>query len=376
MATNLQLQSSVANFQSKVLPLIFKDTEQRQNIENNHFFEKFVALDRQLIVNALGDIGHNVVEYLSKTDLNHPDLNIVFTQRLCKWWDQIIEAYKACNNLNLIQNHLKTLLPFDLKGEIDQFKRVAKSQTCIRLVNGAFERNSLRSLKTDRIIDLAQFYKKGLSAFNSSVSSFDIYMRWSEEGQNQIRKAKDKAEKYSKIGCDFLKTEIVNSLQGFEVAMQDNFYGFARLPMASAAVILAKFHSFKSHQTDRDIDYGHFRIMIPASLFAAYDHLIFGKYGVPLGYGYKADLLLSPRVYPIHEFIQSEKTNKVIQHLEALPELNGKPAFDHYAVLVPTVATSEKYQADFDRMMVSEKFVFPILLGERDGKGYFICFWE
>ena len=60
-----------------------------------------------------------------------------------------------------------------------------------------------------------------------------------------------------------------------------------------------------------------------------------------------------------------------MQHLEAFPELGGKPVFDHFLVVVPGLDGDMAHEKE----LISEGRIIPVLLGERDGKCYFISYW-
>ena len=83
---------------------------------------------------------------------------------------------------------------------------------------------------------------------------------------------------------------------------------------------------------------------------------------------------------------------KIVDTLESFPEANGKPVFDHFGVIVPSVIYSESCFRDsiglirkiddmqelsvlLDRSLVKTKSVIPVLIGERDNKCYFISLW-
>jgi hypothetical protein len=101
-----------------------------------------------------------------------------------------------------------------------------------------------------------------------------------------------------------------------------------------------------------------------------------------------------PKVYPFHELkeIASPEVMHTINMLEKFPEANDKPIFDHFGVIVPTIAYKNKmfnnengilqdYEnledatRDLDKIFIKKKFFYPIIVGEKDGKCFFICYW-
>jgi hypothetical protein len=107
-----------------------------------------------------------------------------------------------------------------------------------------------------------------------------------------------------------------------------------------------------------------------------------------------------PRVYPLHELsdIITEDIQKTISLLEAFPDAGGKPIFDHFGVIVPGVAFPVEGDGPFsffdergmlhtytfrhealkvlDTILIKNGYFYPIIVGERDGKCYFICYWK
>ena len=91
-----------------------------------------------------------------------------------------------------------------------------------------------------------------------------------------------------------------------------------------------------------------------------------------------------PVVLPLHEVAEKpEKIVEVINRLESFPEAANKPIFDHYIVLVPAFAVVDlgrhgeiKSQDTPDYWQLIKKGeCVPLLIGEKDGKCYFICYF-
>ena len=89
----------------------------------------------------------------------------------------------------------------------------------------------------------------------------------------------------------------------------------------------------------------------------------------------------------------SSKVKKVVDHLENFPEIGGRSLFDHYRVIAPSFEYRSPYRiADIDGKSLSfmsygevrkaldiiflkNHLSASILLGEKDGEFYFICYW-
>ena len=113
-----------------------------------------------------------------------------------------------------------------------------------------------------------------------------------------------------------------------------------------------------------------------------------------------ASYFYEPKVYPFHELkdVASDEVNSVIKFLEHFPEANNKPIFDHFGVIVPSVnfptcssnnmfsirdengiiqSYSLRYEAikSLDLILIKGKYFSPILVGEREGKCYFLSYF-
>ena len=122
----------------------------------------------------------------------------------------------------------------------------------------------------------------------------------------------------------------------------------------------------------------------------------FGDYDFMLGSNIE-EIDYGPRLYPIYDFedIMPEDVKSVIKLLDKYPECNGYPIFDNFWVLVPGVAYPENCQSSFydetgmirdfnsmedaykalDKIFLKGQHVVGAVLGEVDGKLYFISYW-
>jgi hypothetical protein len=106
-----------------------------------------------------------------------------------------------------------------------------------------------------------------------------------------------------------------------------------------------------------------------------------------------------PRVYPLHEFsdILSSNIEKTIELLENFPDAGNKPIFDHFGIIVPGVSYPAPKQILYrfldesksvqsyvvredalkalDKILIKGQYLYAILVGEKDGKCYFISYF-
>ncbi len=183
-------------------------------------------------------------------------------------------------------------------------------------------------------IDLRGFFRKGPEAWRSMPANFVMYTRYSTSHLQEVKKAEKKIVRYKELGCDQMCEQIEEAINCFKSLLEDAYFGFHRITMSNVAVILAKMHGFVHTNKPTDT-----RL-------------------------YKDNKDYSAIAYPLHEVSEvPERAQKLIDHLEEFPEANHKAAFDHYVVVIPSYKDSE---------MESR---IPVLLGERDGKCHFLCYW-
>jgi hypothetical protein len=183
---------------------------------------------------------------------------------------------------------------------------------------------------------MVSFYNNPKTIWNNTLSSFRLYSRNNESYKKNINLAKEKAERYRILGCNFLSQNILDYVSNIENLMQDTHQGYHRISITNAALILAKINKFKLNE-------------------------IKNKFIISI-----KDKIYSPKLYPIHyvEEIRTDRMNVFLEQLESF--------FDHFMVLVPSV---KRYSKRKDFQYINEKYIVPILLAEKNKKCYFISYW-
>jgi hypothetical protein len=126
--------------------------------------------------------------------------------------------------------------------------------------------------------------------------------------------------------------------------MNDAYQGFHRISLKNAAIILSKINGFKLKNNE-------------------YADKFIRKYVICINKN-----IYNPKIYPIRYFSDS-----ITDHIKNLIcDLEKIPLFDYYMVMVPSTDNSDENK---DIIAVKNKNIIPILLGEKDGKCYFISYW-
>lgn len=378
--------------------------------------------DDEVVDMSLGKVGRWLKSFAQEVDFGHPDLSTVFDGALSDERDfsqHCIELlslaeYARTNQMTRIVPLLGQVVTKDKldRGIAKKIESPLSSRLHVRLLKDAPAREEIRSLKRMQTIDLAAVYRKGEDAWRAQPEDFRRFLRFDTAYQEEIQKAEKKAKRYSDLGCSSLAEEIMKAVETFREHMEQAYYGFNRITMTNAAVILAKSLCYVYNpQTIYSLaDDSAGKIVVPRKFFGKYN---FDQEFNPLEYEplvpsldgtpvycqrYAPPLAYEPRVYPLHQFMDIAPPDVVnmIQTLEAFPDAGGKPIFDHFGVIVPGVALPDPSAISFldesgqvkifgcrdeamrelDRTLTKGGYFHPIVVGERDGKCYFICYFS
>lgn len=272
-------------------------------------------------------------------------------------------------------------------GKQPEFKRIGNPRIngqYIRFLGSRADRDDLRKNKIVHTVELSSFYKKSNWSWSAQPSDFSLYKRFDNSYQKELKKVRQKAEQYLQLGCKELYEGIAETIIDTEAVFNDSYLGFHRITMTNASVIAAKLHGYACHKLEINNSNPNQKTFISASL-NSFPNFPLVKYTVysPNSFMYK------PRVYPYYEMqaVAPPQVTNLIEHLEDCAYLNGA-AFDHYMVLIPSIdycketidIASENNQdievvKYLDMELIRKEHLVPILLGERDGKCYFLSYW-
>lgn len=388
---------------------------------------KIVEADSDLLDITLGSLGQKLQLFARNVDFQHPEITSIFDGLIA---DDQTFAQECLELLTLGQfakeNHLHRIIPH--LGRVVTKESISKNvlrkidtpqnnRMHVRLLADPDERLEIRMTKRMQVIDLQGVYKKGEEMWNAQPDTFKKFLRFDTAYQDDILVAEKKAVRYEELGCISLASEVKKSIAMFREHMEQAYYGFNRITMTSVAIILAKSLGYKFIPAS-DIThaaYGTFRkeakITVPQKFFGKFNfdpesnftfqthisHLI----GSPI-FTQKpsVDYDFEPRVYPLHELydIATQNVKDTIAILEAFPDAGNKPIFDHFGVIVPGInfpffkenlytyldengivhsyKNKEEASKSLDRTLIKGKHFHPIIVGERDGKCYFICYFS
>ena len=82
--------------------------------------------------------------------------------------------------------------------------------------------------------------------FNSHPNNFYNFLRFDKSLENEVKNMEIKAKRYEDLGCSFLANEITNNLQSYHEYVRQNYFGFNRITMSAASLILSRNFNYKS----------------------------------------------------------------------------------------------------------------------------------
>lgn len=383
--------------------------------------------DDEILQFSLGKIGKKLKMFAEGVDFTHPDLPNVFdgfltdNQEFAQECIELISLarYARQEGLNRIiplmgDKIVGGSLPKNVLKKIDIPQN---NRMNVRLLKNKEDRDSIRLTKRPQTIDLTGVYKKGEDFWNAQPDNFQRFVRFDVAYQEELKKAERKVQRYEELGCKSLAEEVKKSVQTFREHMEQSYYGFNRITMMSAAVIMAKSLGF-SYQPPQEILSSNYligsnegKILVQRKFFGKYNFdpeqtLEFSHYvsmvaGSPIFTPKLMDpFRYEPRVYPLHEFssIAPEEVKNTVALLEAFPDANGKPIFDHFCLIVPGVAfpaaveslayafldekgtlqtfpSREEAVKALDMTLIKGNYLHAIMVGEKDGRCYFISYF-
>ena len=346
----------ILNHQKLLFNLIF---DNNLKLPTTHtLLESIVGLSDGIIEIILGEVGFTLRKFAASVDLEHPDLFEIlgpYTPIL----DSAIQLsnYLEEHSYPPLQREFPRLLPSSIRDELEVLEN---PQQLIRLLKSKEDRELLRRNKKPSSVQFGNTTKKGDTVFNNQPRNFDLFTRHSAAYLEECKKVEKKADRYKQLGCESLYQEMLKGIEEYQNQFCDSHYGFHKITMTSAALILAKLHEYVCSELTVDNWEINKKTLEGIQIYC-------------------------PIIMPVHDAqYQPESVMAVIDHLESFPDAAGKPIFDHYLILTPSFArvnidkrgnTSVKATPNYWDLIKNNECV-PILLGECNGKCYFICYYS
>jgi hypothetical protein len=358
----------------------------------------FVNLPEATVVEVFGESGQSLYRLISQMDVDHPDLEFSIQEKLFNGETPTMFASIVGLSALAVKHQKESLLgPLNCLKFLPDGAKEINTKSFIRFLADPARREEQRRLKKPQVIDMSTVSRKGEEIWNSQPDSFESLIRYEDAYKSEIAAAKLRANRFASLGCVALHAEVMKTVDAFESQVVDSYMGFNRLTFNAASVILAKWHGYN---------------LVPPFVLAdfpterSYKVVVDPKYFKDLGFDFfcrpdESDIPwpYSPRVYPISEMEPLPlDVKEIIDLCENYSGFNGKPLFDHYAVMVPgidypplreghyslrtnggvLVTYENQNEARFalDKLMLSCGVFSAVVMGERDGKCYCLSVWS
>jgi len=356
---------------------------------------------------SLGQFGKKIKLFLNSVDIDHPDMPNCYDGffrddgEFASFFSELVAHARlsAKTNNSMVRGYIGE---FAEKHIIDRHKAaihmdVPENNRCnVRLVRDKSLRGNIRSKKKMQIIDLDSVYKKGVGFYMSHPDNFLSHMRFDLSLESEISKLEVKAKRYMEMGCSSMADEINSSVDCYREYTKQTYFGFNRITMSAASIILAKSLGYEV-KVDRCPLSGAetYAIRVGSGYFGGYCFDPSNAENIS-----DRHYLYEPKIYPIDDFsdIMTDGVRRTIDLLEKFHDAGKKPIFDFFGVIVPSIRFPSvphegSYSflnkdgflsthchlgdcvSDFNRSLVKNNFFKPIIVAEKDHKCYFITYW-
>jgi len=292
--------------------------------------------------------------------------------------------------------------------------RVAIFKPPTRTLRTAEARRLARSKKTAKEVGLKEWLEKA-KHWHDHPSSFVQFARLNDSHRETVALNEKKAAKMD----DLLMTSLAGSFRKRNEIianfLNERYCGFTKLRMIDTAIVLAKVHGAIFKEDYRSVSYPR-RVFDQCPFWLEPNTVYLAKNKAPDGDQNKEHRVTveacmipdifayRPRAYPLHEFTAKmpEHVQEVVKAVEDHQDMLGKALFDQFWVIVPGVAlapemhnyaghwvirrgkenncelhpSAESAEKSLDVILTDTGTVCPALLGEKDGKCFFLTYWS
>lgn len=356
------------------------------------------TLPASAISDIFGESGDALYVLLSQMDTNHPDLEPCLQEKL--FGERSVATFVSIVGLaGLAIEHGREALLASLNrlNLLPDTSKDINTKSFIRCLADPKRRDELRRMKKPQVIDMTTISRKGEELWNTQPGSFNSLIRYEDAYAAEIAVAKRRATRFASLGCTALHTEVMKTIDAFQTQVVDSYMGFNRLTFNAACVVLAKWHGYNLVPPFILTDFPperSYKVVVDAKQFKGLSWDFFAR-------PEESDLSwpYSPRVYPISEMEPlPPDVKEIIGLCENYSGFDGKPLFDHYAVMVPgidyppfrdghytfraesglVVTYDDQNEARFalDKMLLAAGAFSAVVMGERDGKCYCLSVWS
>ncbi len=402
-------QGQIRNHQDYILKEVFSTKHIDHKCETYGIIKTIRNYTYEETKNAMDDLGPKLKKFSELIDLEHPDLHRIFNGCLVGENDgtfskdacDLLKLLSYGQNWNLSKNIIKALkssLKVHEYSTINEIEDPQIDKKHLRFISDCNLRNQLRSSRKNYLVPMTSIQRSQSKIWEQLPDDFIQYHRYNNKYQSDIDEAFKREKYFNNHGLTEMALSISKSISEKQLKLKnDQYYGFNKISLTHAAVILAKMSNFQ-------IDMEASGYLVHSTIFATPD--IFPNFSFyddlpTFDRSYLSKKLeYYPRIYNLQELIDlaSDEIKSMIDFLDAFPELGGKALFDSYRVLVPGINypnhnqdapyrfkspdgiiqvfdSISSGQLTLDHTIVKQKSAIAIVLGELDGDFYFLGYF-
>jgi hypothetical protein len=355
---------------------------------------------------SMDTFGKNLHAFCSVVDCDHPYLNTVLDEHKIKEKFKLFcEAIKAADYLKKNDSFaLADLIrrQFTKNREVPKDFNYEVSRPSVRILKNESDRLNARKIKKPSSIPFATTLESVRHVdYPDNFKSYHCGYDYIDELNLQEKMF----NAFEDVQVTAFSRSMSSKMEYTKKKVSEQYYGFVRLKMIDAAIILAKSIGLSWADGIRCIQIG-------GSFFPK--DLIFWSMACD---SYPMNFKYQPNKYPLYAFDLPMPSNvqKILNLTESYPSVSNKPIFDHYWVVCPSFHLDSRYfirdkkkpdiwtirindedvnvewdkskytgelsdpmnpcSAILDKHFTKSGFVTPIVLGERNGECFFLCYW-
>lgn len=390
------------------------------NKVSTEFFQEIAKQSEDDMRQYMGEFGSSLLSFAQTVDIGHPFILNLFEQNeisekeLRAAVGEIVEVQKnliSAGHLyssdiirnNVIRLFAKTKKTAPARSSVSKkfleklsnplveyeadpanvlVGKFSKPPVCV--LNSPELREKRRRAKTTKVISIPS-----KSEAAEICDDYKVYY-FGSSFEEEIDRLREKKNVLRENQFDYFEMHIEKRISKIINLSNEKHCNFCKIETKTAALISSRLMGF----------YNAGKLNIPTKYFG--DDLAFKQFG---GGGH---LTYQARFYPLRMMSNiPERVKKILEYTESCPDVNNKPIFDYYWVLVPSIDIppelvgshrfktklgSEdailnlerreeedgfKFFLKLDEYLIQKKFIMPIVLGEKSGGGncYFISYY-
>lgn len=422
------MTAKLPDYVSKVQEIVVENINRPSGIRKSkkNIFQIVKNYPKSEVEFILGELGKSIVSFSEKINENHPSLNeinkgsFVFGGSDYNRIQEALDFSKICQNQNF-QELPRIVSKWFNRYYADNVTKIYAKPPA-RLLKSKEDREKARQVCRAKRVDLTNISvsRKSWDAIPTDFVPFCRMGPGFKEKSDYLRRI---LVQLKKLNLAEQAAAIHKELESFDSILSDQYNGFVRIKMDTAAAIAAK---LMGGIWSNDVN----GVKIPSSYFklpfwqcesaaqkkllsfvnkSSIDDIIGDMPAIETAKIFpsqqrkknaKENLLFDyrPQAYPLaHIDVPCPpRVKEVLDSLESHVDMDGNPIFDHYWLVVPSIAISENDNSEsqfchegviyrfkegfrevFDKYLILTDQVFPILMGEHVSNRacYFICFW-